>query len=499
MPSLVLIADHDPVQRRLLEAMVRRFGYDAECVDSGATALARLAALGERPVDVLVLDLFLPDLDGAAALSDMRERRIDVPTIVETQAGQIELVMAAMRAGAHDFVVKPVGAERMLVSLKNALRFRALQDEARRARRRGAGALGFRHVFTQSEDMARAIRLGERAARAHLPVLIEGEPGVGKHLFARAIQGASDRRGRPLVAVNCAALAPEMAEALLFGPEGRFSEAHGGTLFLDEIGRLAPPLQARLLRLLQDGELDPAPGRRAARVDVRLISATSQNLIEQVKAGLFREDLYYRLNVFPVALPPLRARAGDIAGLAQRFAQRFAAEEGKNIRGLSAEALHLLARYEWPGNVRQLENALFRAVVLCEGDELGVAEFPQIAARVSGYEVRVPPAPAFAAPLRAFAEPARGDLRDPHALRLLDEDGHVRRLEAVEGELIRFALGHYRGQMSEMARRLGIGRSTLYRKLKDLGLHQPDEDIAEEGAPARFDAAEFKPGGRAAA
>jgi DNA-binding NtrC family response regulator len=343
MPSLVLIADHDPVQRRLLEAMVRRFGYDAECVDSGATALARLAAPGERPVDVLVLDLFLPDLDGAAALSDMRERRIDVPTIVETQAGQIELVMAAMRAGAHDFVVKPVGAERMLVSLKNALRFRALQDEARRARRRGAGALGFRHVFTQSEDMARAIRLGERAARAHLPVLIEGEPGVGKHLFARAIQGASDRRGRPLVAVNCAALAPEMAEALLFGPEGRFSEAHGGTLFLDEIGRLAPPLQARLLRLLQDGELDPAPGRRAARVDVRLISATSQNLIEQVKAGLFREDLYYRLNVFPVALPPLRARAGDIAGLAQRFAQRFAAEEGKNIRGLSAEALHLLA------------------------------------------------------------------------------------------------------------------------------------------------------------
>lgn len=479
MPSLVLIADHDPVQRRLLEAMIRRFGYVSESVDTAQAALARLAATDEAPVSLLILDLFLSDMGGLAVMAEMRDRRLSVPVIVETVSTQIDLVMSAMRAGAHDFVVQPVGGERLNVSIKNALRFRALQDETRRATRRATGGLGFRHIFTQSEDMARAIRLGERAARAHLPVLIEGEAGVGKHLFARAIQSASDRRGRPLLAVNCAALAPEQADLLLFGGEtgsdkaqGAFAQAHGGALFLDEVGRLPLDLQAKLLRLIQDGEIDMPGAKRPVKIDVRLISATSQNLIEQVKAGLFREDLYYRLNVFPVTLPPLRARADDIGGLAQRFAQRFAAEEGKLIRGLSAEALHLLSRYEWPGNVRQLENAVFRAVVLCEGDELGVAEFPQIAARVSGYDVRVPAAPAMTPPLRApLVEASRLQARDPHNLRLLDEQGHARRLEDMEGELIRFALAHYRGQMSEMARRLGIGRSTLYRKLKDLGLH----------------------------
>jgi DNA-binding NtrC family response regulator len=489
MPTLVLIADHDPVQRRLLEAMVRRFGYLSESVDTGEAALARLAAPGAPAVSLLILDLFLTDLAGLAVMSEMRDRRLSVPVIVETIASQIDLVMSAMRAGAHDFVVQPVGAERLHVSIKNALRFRALQDETRRATRRSLGAVGFRHIFTESEDMARAIRLGERAARAHLPVLIEGEAGVGKHLFARAIQSASDRRGRPFLAVNCATLDPEQADAMLFGSEtgsdraqGKFAEAHGGALFLDEVGQLPLDLQAKLLRLIQDGEVDVPGTKRPTKIDVRLISATSQNLIELVKAGLFREDLYYRLNVFPVTLPPLRARAEDIGGLAQRFAQRFAAEEGKSVRGLSAEALHLLARYPWPGNVRQLENAVFRAVVLCEGDELGIAEFPQIAARVSGYDVRVPAAPAMTPPLRTpQAEASRLQARDPHLLRLLDDHGHSRRLEEVEGELIRFALAHYRGQMSEMARRLGIGRSTLYRKLKDLGLH--DDEVAAEAQP----------------
>ncbi len=498
MPSLILIADHDPVQRRLLEAMVRRFGYQSETVETGQAALARLSATDEPAVSLLILDLFLTDLGGLAVMAELRDRRITLPVIVETVSSQIDLVMSAMRAGAHDFVVQPVGAERLHVSIKNALRFRALQDETRRATRRSAGAIGFRHIFTQSEDMARAIRLGERAARAHLPVLIEGEAGVGKHLFARAIQSASDRRGRPFLSVNCAALAPEQADLLLFGCEtgsdkaqGKFAEAHGGALFLDEVGLLPLPLQAKLLRLIQDGEIDVPGMKRPAKIDVRLISATSQNLIEQVKAGLFREDLYYRLNVFPVTLPPLRARAVDIGGLAQRFAQRFAAEEGKPIRGVSAEALHLLSRYEWPGNVRQLENAVFRAVVLSEADELGVAEFPQIAARVAGYDVRVPPAPAMAPsmstpPLRAAQlDGGRLHARDPHILRLLDEQGHARRLGDMEGELIRFALAHYRGQMSEMARRLGIGRSTLYRKLKDLGLHDGEETAdAETGVAA---------------
>jgi DNA-binding NtrC family response regulator len=233
---------------------------------------------------------------------------------------------------------------------------------------------------------------------------------------------------------------------------------------------------------LQEGEIDPIGAKRAVRVDIRLISATNQNLIELVRQGRFREDLYYRLNVFPITMPSLRVRRGDIGDLARRFCARFAAEEGKRIRGITAEALSLLSSYDWPGNVRQLENAIFRAIVLCDGDELTVAEFPQIAAQVDGFDVRVPPlpvpAPAMSAPPREFV---RVEIRDPNVLRLLDESGDVRRLEMLEAETIRFALSHYRGQMSEMARRLGIGRSTLYRKMKEYGLNDPTADAEEAG------------------
>ncbi len=216
---------------------------------------------------------------------------------------------------------------------------------------------------------------------------------------------------------------------------------------------------------------------------MRLISATNQNLIEQVRKGAFREDLYYRLNVFPIAIPPLRARRDDIADLARRFTARFAAEEGRKLRGLTAEALALLNRYDWPGNVRQLENTIFRAVVLADGDELTVAEFPQIAQQVEGFDVRVPPVPAMSVqpsqPVQR--EIVRVEVRDPNVLKLLDETGHVRKLEQLEAETIKFALAHYRQQMSEMARRLGIGRSTLYRKMKDYGFEEAADTV---GSPA---------------
>src|SRR5947209_3892399 len=468
MISTILIADDDPVQRRLLEATVRRFGYAAEVVDSGEAALARLEAAGQTSIDLLILDLVMPDLDGMGVLGRMRERKIGVPVIVQTAHGSIEAVIAAMRAGAHDFVVKPVGAERLQVSIKNALRADALEEEIRRINRRNSGTLGFKDIVSKSDEMARIIRLGERAARSTIPVLIEGESGVGKELVARAIQGASDRRGKSFVTVNCGALPENLVESILFGHEkgaftgatdkhaGKFLEANGGTLFLDEIGELPLETQVKLLRALQEGEIDPNGAKRSVRVDIRLISATNQNLIELVRHGRFREDLYYRLNVFPITMPSLRARRGDIGDLARRFAARFAAEEGKRIRGIGAEALALLSSYDWPGNVRQLENAIFRAIVLCDGDELTVAEFPQIAAQVDGFDVRVPPLPAPAplpsAPPREFV---RVEIRDPNVLRLFDESGDVRRLDVLEAETIRFALSHYRGQMSEMARRLG--------------------------------------------
>ena len=487
MSSLILVADDDPVQCRLLDAMVRRFGFDVETVDSGEAALERMQAADKPPVSVLVLDLVMPDVDGMAVLERMRERSIAVPAIVQTAHGSIETVISAMRAGAADFVVKPVGAERLQISIKNALRTEALEGELRRVSKRATGTLGFKDIVTRAANMERIIRLGERAAKSNIPVLIEGESGVGKELIARAIQGGSDRRGKPFITVNCGALPENLVESILFGHEkgaftgatekhvGKFTEANGGTLFLDEVGELPLETQVKLLRALQEGEIDPVGSKRPVKVDIRLISATNQDLIELVKKGAFREDLYYRLNVFPIGIPPLRARADDIPELARRFAARFGAEEGRKLRGLTSEALAMLQNYQWPGNVRQLENAIFRAVVMAEGDELTVAEFPQIAAQVEGFGVRIPPAPAMtslqAAPQR---EIVRVEVRDPNVLALLDDHGNVRRLDHMEADTIRFAMAHYRGQMSEVARRLGIGRSTLYRKMKDYGLNESE-------------------------
>jgi DNA-binding NtrC family response regulator len=242
--------------------------------------------------------------------------------------------------------------------------------------------------------------------------------------------------------------------------------------------------QVKLLRALHEGEIEPAGARKPIKVDVRIITASNRNMMECVKAGAFREDLYYRLNVFPISVPPLRARHEDIADLARRFTARFAAEQGKRLRGLSAETMALLTRYSWPGNIRQLENTIYRAVVLAEGDELTVAEFPQIAARVDGFDVRIPAAPALAAAPAPQREIIRIEVRDPNAMRPLDDSGNVRKLEEMEAEMIRFALTYYRGQMSEMARRLGIGRSTLYRKMKDIGLQDDEISAIGEGVEA---------------
>ena len=487
MTSTILIVDDDPVQRRLLEATVRRFGYQTEVVDGGEAAINRLEAAHQPMIDLMILDLVMPDLDGMGVLAHLRKKNIQVPVIAQTAHGSIDTVISAMRAGAIDFVVKPVGAERLQISIKNALQFDALADEVRMMKQRASGHMTFKDMVTRSPDMDRVIRLGERAARSNIPVLIEGESGVGKEVIARAVQGASDRRGKPFITVNCGALPENLVESILFGHEkgsftgatekhiGKFVEASGGTLFLDEIGELPLDAQVKLLRALQEGEVDPVGSKKSVRVDIRLISATNQNLIELVKQGRFREDLYYRLNVFPITVPSLRARKDDIADLARRFAARFAAEEGKRIRGFGAESLALLSGYHWPGNIRQLENAVFRAVVLAEGDELTVTEFPQIAAQMEGFDVRVPMAPSGPAP-RLEREIVRVEVKDPNALTALGATGEVRALADIEADMIRFAIQRYRGQMSEVARRLGIGRSTLYRKMSDLGL---DEQINE--------------------
>ncbi len=508
MGERVLIVDDDPVQRRLLENMVSRFGYDALTAEGGDKALHLLAAAraseAAAPIDALVLDLVMPDLDGLGVLARLRESGIILPVIVQTAHGGIDNVVSAMRAGATDFVVKPVSPERLQVSLRNALAAGALQGELARIKHSRAGTLTFRDIITRSPAMHAVLHTAGKAAASSIPVLIAGQSGVGKELVARAIHGSGARRAKPFVAVNCGAIPDNLVESLLFGHEkgaftgaterhtGKFVEACGGTLFLDEVGELPAAAQVKLLRAIQESEVEPVGARRPVKVDVRIISATNRDLAADVKAGRFREDLFYRLHVFPIAVPPLCERPQDIPELVRHFLARFAAEEGKRIRAISADALGLLASFRWPGNVRQLENAVFRAVVLAENDEIGIAEFPQIAAQLC----RNPPA---ADPIEDVSAPARLDeamaitipvelpasiapcVAPGAVLQLVDPTGEVRPLEEIENDLIRFAISHYRGQMSEVARRLRIGRSTLYRKLDVLGL---DPDSADGPRPS---------------
>ena len=505
MTARVLIVDDDPVQRRLLDNMVRKFGHEPVIAESGDQAAAMLTST-ER-FDCVVLDLVMPDLDGLGVLARMREGGSTVPVIVQTAHGGIDNVVTAMRAGAVDYVVKPVGAERLQVSLRNALEKSALADELGRIKRSQSGTLTFKDIVTRSPKMLSVLRGAEKAAASHIPVLVEGESGVGKELIARAIHGQGERRAKPFIAVNCGAIPDNLVESILFGHEkgaftgatekhnGKFVEASGGTLFLDEVGELPLAAQVKLLRAIQAGEVEPVGGRKPVKVDVRIISATNRNLIDDVKSGRFREDLFYRLHVFPISVPPLRERAEDIPDLVRHFLARIVAEEGKRVRSISGEALALLSHHRWPGNVRQLENAVFRAVVLAEGDSVGVNEFPQIAAQISGEAA--PAARNFTEPMRAPAmyevppladfgaevAPMSGGLAHD-ALSLLDAHGDVRPLEEIEAEVIRFAIAHYRGQMSEVARRLQIGRSTLYRKLENLGLVQRPHEERKEPAEA---------------
>ncbi len=511
----ILIVDDDPVLCRLLEGMLHKFEYETITRDSGDGALSVLAGPDGAQIDCVILDLVMPNLDGLGVLAKMRQASINVPVIVQTAHGGIDNVVSAMRAGAVDFVVKPVGAERLHVSVRNALNASALEGELQRMKKSRSGTLGFKDIVTKSAAMHPVLRMAEKASASTIPVLVSGESGVGKELIARAIHGSGERRTKPFIAVNCGAMPENLVESILFGHErgsftgaterhvGKFVEASGGTLFLDEVGELPAAAQVKLLRALQEGEVEPVGARKPIKVDVRLISATNRDLIADVKAGRFREDLFYRLHVFPITVPPLRARPADIPALARHFLARFSAEEGKRIRVLTPEALRVLTTFQWPGNIRQLENAVFRAVVLADSDTLGLEEFPQIAAQVGNQATVAGQAAAadsgvaqeltqeFEPALIALAlddeEPASPSfvpqLPAADSLLLLDADGEVRPLDEIESELIRYAIDHYRGQMSEVARRLRIGRSTLYRKLEALGLHS---DRAEtDGADQR--------------
>ena len=382
--------------------------------------------------------------------------------------------------------------------MRNALNTSALKGELQRIRHSREGKLTFADIVTRSETMAGVLRTAQKAAASTIPVLIEGESGVGKELFARAIHGSGERKSKPFVAVNCGAIPDNLVESILFGHEkgaftgaterhiGKFVEASGGTLFLDEVCELPLAAQVKLLRALQEGAVEAVGGRKPVKVDVRIVSATNRKLLDRVKGGQFREDLFYRLHVLPLTIPPLRMRREDIPHLLRHFLARFCAEENRPITGISGEAMALLSQLEWPGNIRQLENAVYRAVVMSETDQLGVADFPQAAAQsqalpeshgAHGEPLVIGPGFHSTAPAMVSGnEIPIAPLPTAGTLAMLTSAGEMRPLEEMETEIIRFAISHYRGQMSEVARRLKIGRSTLYRKL--------DEAAADDPRPA---------------
>ncbi|WP_267396354.1 MULTISPECIES: sigma-54 dependent transcriptional regulator [unclassified Sphingomonas] len=459
---LLLLIDEEPAQRRLVSALAARAGWRSIFAADGEMALAQLGTQDGMQLDAILLDHWSLDADAAKLIAELRERRPALPILMLTANGSVAHAVAAMRAGATDFLVKPLAPERLLAALETAVGGTS-SGELRPLTEKIPALLAFDEIVGSSPDFRTALAIAAKAARARVPVLVEGESGVGKEVIAEAIHAASPRAKKPMITVNCGAIPDNLVESELFGHEkgaftgaferkiGKFADADGGTILLDEIGEMPMDTQVKLLRVLQTGEVQAIGARHPREVDVRVIAATNKKLLDEVEAGRFREDLYYRLNPVQVTIPPLRERTGDIPALTRHLLARIAQQPGLRPLGITDDALALLVEYDWPGNVRQLQNALFRAAVLCEGSALTRADFPQIAAlghRRGG-----------------TAAAASGG-----GVTLFRPDGNLRPLEDIEADVIRLAIGHYRGRMTEVARRLGIGRSTLYRKLGELGI-----------------------------
>lgn len=467
VPLLMLI-DDEPAQRRLVAALASRAGWRTIFANDGETAIAMLGTQDGMRLDAILLDHWVPGFEAARLIANIKERRPALPVLILTAHNSVAVAVEAMRAGATDFLSKPIAPDRLLAALHAAISSAPDIGELRPLSEKMSAPLAFEEIVGSAPQFRTALAIAAKAARARIPVLIEGESGVGKEVIAHAIHAASPRFKQKMVTVNCGAIPANLVESELFGHErgaftgafdrqiGRFIDADGGSIFLDEIGELPMDAQVKLLRVLENGEAQPIGARTPQHVDVRVIAATNRRLQDEVEAGRFREDLYYRLNVVQLTIPPLRERSGDIPALARHLLARIATQPGLRSLGLTAEALNLLMTHRWPGNVRQLQNALFRAAVLCEGDALTPADFPQIAAQIESTHKGD-------APTTQYSDEGIG-------ITLYESDGNIRALSEIEADVIRLAIGHYRGRMTEVARKLGIGRSTLYRKLAELGI-----------------------------
>jgi two-component system response regulator AtoC len=457
----VLVADDELNMRRVLEAILRREGYEVITAANGIEALGGMSA----NIHTVITDLKMPGLDGMGLLKRLSVDYPDVPVVMITAHGSVENAVEAVKLGAFDYLEKPFEQEQIRQVVAKAISTYALSRKD--ARPEEPSERGRFRLVGQSPAIRQIYGVVEKVANTPSTVLISGESGTGKELIARALHENSTRHAGPFIKINCAAIPKTLMESELFGYDkgaftgavgakpGRFELAHGGTLFLDEIGEIPVEMQVKLLRVLQESEFERVGGIKTIKVDVRLVTATNRDLLEEIAAGNFREDLFYRLNVVPIQIPPLRERREDIPLLAEHFIAKFNERLKKQIVSISPEAVAELVGYNWPGNIRELENLMERTILFCEGPEIRVSDLPPEI-------VGAAPTPASAAAGEGEPRPAAGSLKE--AVRA--------ETERVERELIQRALDATGGNVTQAARKLKISRKSLQTKMKELGLRE---------------------------
>ncbi|MET1755669.1 sigma-54 dependent transcriptional regulator [Novosphingobium sp. RD2P27] len=465
-PRLLMLIDDEPAQSRLISALAAREGWRTILARDAETAIATLGTRQGMQLNAIILDQWVPGDDACALIAELKSRRPAIPILMLTASTSPLLAVEAMRAGATDYLIKPVAPDRLMHALRVATTQEAPQDELAPLTEKMPSTPDFESMIGAAPTFRKALAVAAKAARGHGPVLIEGESGSGKEMLVRAMHAASPRSKMPLRIVNVGGTPSNAIESILFGHEkgafpgafdrqiGALQHCDGATLVLDEIDRLPLIVQERLLESLKRGDVRPIGVRHSFRIDVRLIAASNLPLKELVDEGLFLPELFDALSSVTVTLPPLRERTGDIPSLSRHFLTRIGEQPGLRELGITDGALALLAAYDWPGNVRQLQAVLFRAAVFCDGDALTAEDFPQLLNILGPSQSP------------GSSTPAQGS----SGVMLYTADGNLRPLEEIEADVIRLAIGLYRGRMTEVARRLGIGRSTLYRKLSELGI-----------------------------
>jgi DNA-binding NtrC family response regulator len=467
MPSILIVEDEVKMQR-LLQLSLAEEGYNTQ---AASDAEAGLKLLHQSKFDLVITDLKLPGMDGLEFLQSVKRSDAQLPVVLMTAFGTVETAIRAMKAGASDYVLKPFSLEEIKLVIKKELDVRRLQEENRDLREALGKRYEFKNIVARSEKMQEVLAMVERVAPTNSTVLLGGESGAGKDLIARAIHQHSRRASGPFVKINCAAIPENLLESELFGYEkgaftgattskpGKFELADKGSIFLDEIGDVPPTIQVKLLRVLQEREFERLGGTKTLRVDVRLVAATNRDLRLALEQGTFREDLYYRLNVVPINIPPLREHKQDIPDLVRVFLERFAPEAGKQIKGVTPAAMKRLMEFHWPGNVRELENIIERAVALSTSD------------LIDAEDIRLDLSP-------ARPRSSNGDSGAP-----FPPPGVT--LEEFEDEIIREALRRAGGNKSQAARLLGLSRNALRYRLSKMGV--PDEDTGEDAGNSKLE------------